>query len=161
MVKDIVANNLTPTQKNNPKYKLGENASIPQALRSLVNVILRKNLGDAKVASYIFERGIPTVLDPDLLRHPPQGANMEVMLEELMMWHASLLQWLDKRQRYPNTIFARDYKCPLCGRVGNGGYDVDWLSIGPICTGTKLASNCLEKVVAPHNLRPKEIVAKA
>ena len=54
-----------------------------------------------------------------------------------------------------------DHKCPLCGRVGNGGYAVDWLSIGPICTGTKFASNCLQKVVAPHNLRPNEIVAKA
>ena len=29
------------------------------------------------------------------------------------------------------------YKCPLCGRVGNGGYALDGVSesIGPICTG--------------------------
>ena len=29
-----------------------------------------------------------------------------------------------------------DYRCPLCGRVGNGGYAIDGMceSIGPICT---------------------------
>ena len=112
MVKDIFANELTAEQKNNPKYKLRENASIPQPLRSLVNVILRKNLGDAKVASFIFECGIPTVLDADLLSHPLQRANMETILEELMMWHASLLQWLDKRQNHPNTIIARRLSDP-------------------------------------------------
>ena len=112
MVKDIVANNLTPTQRKNPKYKLREGASIPSELRSLVNVILRKNLGDAKVASYIFECGIPTLLDADQLRHPLQRANMETMLEELMMWHASLLQWLDKRQNHPHTITARRLSDP-------------------------------------------------
>ena len=26
------------------------------------------------------------------------------------------------------------YRCPLCGRTGNGGYHVDGLGIGPICT---------------------------
>ena len=112
MVKDIAANNLTPTQRKNPKYKLREGASIPSQLRSLVNVILRKNLGDAKVASFIFECGIPTVLDADLLSHPLQRANMETILEELMMWHASLLQWLDKRQNHPNTIIARKLSDP-------------------------------------------------
>ena len=112
MVKDIVANNLTPTQRKNPKYKLREGASIPSQLRSVVNVILRKNLGDARVASYIFEYGIPALLDADLLRHPLQGANMKTMLEELMMWHASLLQWLDKRQNHPNTIIAQRLSDP-------------------------------------------------
>ena len=112
LVEDIVANNLTPTQRKNPKYKLREGDSISSQLRSLVNVILRKNLGDAKVASYIFECGIPTLLDADLLRHPLQGANMATMLEELMMWHASLLQWLDKRQNHPHTIIARKLSDP-------------------------------------------------
>ena len=112
MVKDIVANNLTPAQRKNPKYKLREGASIPSQLRSLVNVILRKNLGDAKVASYIFKCGIPTVLDADLLKHPLQDANMETLLEELLRWHASLLQWLYERQNHPNTIIARRLSDP-------------------------------------------------
>ena len=112
LVKDIVANNLTPAQRKKKKYKLREGASIPSELRSLVNVILRKNLGDAKVASYIFKCGIPTVLDADLLKHPLQHANMETLLEELLRWHASLLQWLDERQNHPHTIIARKLSDP-------------------------------------------------
>ena len=56
---------------------------------------------------------------------------------------------------------AENYKCPLCGRVGNGGYDVDGLSIGPICTGAKFANSCLDKVSGPHYLSPQKIVGKA
>ena len=121
MVEDIVANNLTPAQRKNPKYKLREGKAISSQLRSLVNVLLRKNLGDAKVAFYIFESGIPTLLDADMLKRcslggcldlPLQSKDIETMLEELMRWHASLLQWLDERQNHPNTIMARKLSDP-------------------------------------------------
>ena len=107
MVEDIFANELTPKQQKQAKYMLREDATIPSDLRSLVNVILRKNLGDSRVALYILQHGIPTLLDASLLRHPLQSAAMETMLEELMVWHASLLNWLDKRQNDPTTIIAR------------------------------------------------------
>ena len=29
---------------------------------------------------------------------------------------------------------SEQYRCPLCGRTGMGGYHVDGLGIGPICT---------------------------
>ena len=112
MVKDICAKELTQAQKKNPKYQLREGASIPNELRSLVNVILRKNLGDARVAHYILENGIPTLLDVPMLTHPLQKAKMETLLEELMVWHASMLQWLDKRQNHPHTIIARKLSDP-------------------------------------------------
>ena len=118
MVKDIVANNLTPAQRKNPKYKLREGKAISSQLRSLVNVLLRKNLGDAKVAFYIFENGIPTLLDADMLKQPLHTGtryaswDIETMLEEFMIWHASLLQWLDERQNHPNTIMARKLSDP-------------------------------------------------
>ena len=107
LVKDIFANDLTPAQKKSRKYKLREGTSITTKQRSFVNAILRTNLGDARVALYIFEHGIPTVLDAPLQRQPLQRAAMETMLEELMIWHACLLQWLVKRQDNPNTIIAR------------------------------------------------------
>ena len=107
LVKDICAKELTQAQKMNSKYQLREGATIPNELRSLVNVILRKNLGDSRVAHYIFDNGIPTLLDVSLLRHPLQKAKMETMLEELMVWHASMLQWLDNRQNDPDTIIAQ------------------------------------------------------
>ena len=112
MVEDIWENELTPAQKMMPKYKLREDASIPQELRSLVQVILRKNLGDARVASYILERGVPTLLEPPPLSHPVQREDLETMLEELMMWHLSLLKWLDERHNDPNTIIARKLSDP-------------------------------------------------
>ena len=50
-----------------------------------------------------------------------------------------------------------DYKCPWCGRVGNGGYAHDGAGY-PICTGrvrvsvgypmgTRLAPSCFDKVL--------------
>ena len=98
LVKDIFANELTAEQKKNRKYKLREGTSITTEQRSFVNVILRKNLGDARVALYILEHGIPTLLEPPMLRHPLQRTAMDTMLEELMIWHVSLLQWLDEQQ---------------------------------------------------------------
>ena len=112
LVEDIWEHELTRAQKMKPKYKLREDASIPQELRSLVQVILRKNLGDARVASYILERGVPTLLEPPPLSHPVQREDMETMLEELMMWHLSLLKWLDERHNDPNTIIARKLSDP-------------------------------------------------
>ena len=107
LVKDIFANELTPEQMKDRKYKLREGTAITTKQRSLVSVILRTNLGDARIALYILEHGIPTLLDAPLQRQPPQRAAMETMLEELMIWHASLLQWLVERQNDPNTIIAQ------------------------------------------------------
>ena len=107
MVKDIFANDLTPEQKNVSKYKLREGASITTEQRSLVNVILRKNLGDARVATYILKHGVPTLLDPPWIRRALPRTEMDSMLEEFLEWHASLLKWLGNLQNDPNTIVAQ------------------------------------------------------
>ena len=107
MVKDICAKELTQAQKKNPKYQLREGASIPNELRSLVNVILRKNLGDARIALFILAHGIPTALDAPRDTQSLERDAIEPMLDELMIWHCCLLQWLVMRQDDPNTIIAR------------------------------------------------------
>ena len=110
LVKDIFASELTAEQKKNRKYKLPEATSITTEQRSFVNVILRKNLGDHRVAFYILEHGLPTLLDAPLgRRREPKVKREEVdsMLEELMKWHVSLLKWLDNRQNNPNYIVAQ------------------------------------------------------
>ena len=38
---------------------------------------------------------------------------------------------------------GEDYRCPLCGRTGMGGYSPDWIGF-PICTEGDY--NCLDKV---------------
>ena len=110
LIKDIFANELTSEQKKKRKYKLPKATSITTEQRSFVNVILRKNLGDHRVAFYILEHGLPTLLDAPLgRRREPKVKREEVdsMLEELMKWHVSLLKWLDNRQNNPNYIVAR------------------------------------------------------
>ena len=108
LVKDIFANELTAEQKKNRKYKLPEATSITTEERSFVNVILRKNLSDARVALYILEHSIPTLLEQPLLKHPVQKATMETMLEEIRIWHVSLLQWLDEQQLQTYLAELRD-----------------------------------------------------
>ena len=112
MVKDIFANNLTPQQKKVSKYKLREGASITTQQRSFVNAILRKNLGDARVATYILKHGVPTLLDAPWIRYTLHRTEMDSMLEEFLEWHASLLKWLSNLQNDPNTIVAQKLSDP-------------------------------------------------
>ena len=107
MVKNILANDLTPEQKNASKYKLREGASITTEQRSLVNVILRKNLGDARIALFILAHGIPTALDAPRDTQSLEREAIEPMLGELMIWHSRLLRGLVMRQDNPNTIIER------------------------------------------------------
>jgi hypothetical protein len=107
MAEDIFARDLTPEQKKDPKYQLREGKTLSSKQRSLVNSILRKNMGDARVASYILDRGVPALLDPPLLRKPAQPVLLQNMLHEFMMWHGALLQWLAEKETDPDTIMAR------------------------------------------------------
>ena len=113
LAEDILTSELTPEQMDDPVYQLCGDKSISTKQRGLINVLLRKNLGDPRVAYYIFEHGVPTLLDPPVqresrrLEHDAQRALLQNMLQEFMTWHASLLQWLLERQKHPNTTFAR------------------------------------------------------
>ena len=107
LVEDICANELTPSQRKKSKYTLCEDSSISTKLRSVVHVILRKNLGDARVATYILKHGVPTLLDPPWFRSTLQRTQMDSMLEEFLEWHASLLKWLSNLQNDPNMIVAQ------------------------------------------------------
>ena len=87
----VLTNDLTPKQMKSKVYSLQGGNSTKQ--RSLINCLLRKNLGDARVANCIFEHGVPTVLKPTLQRHGTvHRALLQSMLEELMTWHSALLQ---------------------------------------------------------------------
>ena len=115
LAEDIFARDLTAEQKDDPTYWLSESKSITTKQRNLINVIMRKNLGDYRVAYYILEHGIPRLLNPEnhiatlmiLRRQPGEAAHLQNMLEEFLIWHSSLLQWLTKLLKSPNTIMAR------------------------------------------------------
>ena len=51
-----------------------------------------------------------------------------------------------------------DYKCPLCGRVGNGGYAMDGVGF-PICTEGDFS--CLWFQIMHHGLWPGQIIGNA
>ena len=111
---DILKNDLTPAQKANPLYRLGDSITTKQ--RSLISVLFRKNLGESRLMTYIFEHGVPDLLDESRQRksYNPnasvqiQRALLQNMLEEYMKWHASFLHYLVDLQKHPNTTIARN-----------------------------------------------------
>ena len=105
MIKDIFANHLTPQQKN--AWKNGGTTEERRNNAGLVNVILQKNLGDARIAFFILAHGIPTALDAPRDTQSLEREAIEPMLDEFIIWHCCLLQWLVMRQDVPNTIITR------------------------------------------------------
>ena len=89
MAKYFLTHELTPEQKNDPVYRFREDKSVTTKQRSLINNVLRKNLGDPRVAYYIFQHGVPTLLDPPLHRKRLDCYKepLQNMLEEFMTWH--------------------------------------------------------------------------
>jgi len=69
--------------------------------------MLFKNLGDPRVAYFILNHGVPAILDLPLRRKALTKTMFQNMLEELMTWHASLLQSLLDRETHPDMKHVR------------------------------------------------------
>ena len=108
---DLLANDLTPEQRHDATYKKRYHTEtggiiITNKQRSWISNILRKNLGDAKVAYFIFDQGLPELLKT----HRPYSIfckRMKNKIEELMRWHASLLHSILEHQNHPDMANAR------------------------------------------------------
>ena len=120
LAKYFVTHELAPEKKNDPVYWFREDKPVTRKQRNLINDVLRKNMGDPRVAYYIFQHGVPTLLlgptvtYPRLQRNRPdcyisrremtlhsmleEKALLQSMLEEFMTWHASLLRCLLERR---------------------------------------------------------------
>ena len=69
---------------------------------------LRKRLGDAKVAFFIFNHGLPRLLDmPAETARPNAEALHEELLEEMMLWHTALLHDILGHCDAPALAYAR------------------------------------------------------
>ena len=66
-----------------------------------------KDFGETNVAYFILNHGIPAILEVPLRRKALTKAMFKNMLEELMIWHASLLQSLLDRQENPDMKHVR------------------------------------------------------
>ena len=55
---------------------------------------------------------------------------------------------------------GKDFKCPLCGRKGHGGYAIDGVDCGPVCSErTALGSpSCMDKL---DEAWPEQIMGQA
>ena len=109
---DLLSNDLTPEQRRDPKYqvirdKTTREISVTPAQRSWINVILRKNLGHARVALYIFNHGVPQLFNLPFRRQAPTKALLRSMLQDFMTWHASLLYSILGRPNHPGRANAR------------------------------------------------------
>ena len=107
LVENMFAKELTTKQKRDDKYKLQKDKAITTQQRSWVSHMLRKNLGDAKVAYYILNYGVPEVLNvPVRFKKVINKALLQNMLDEFMIWHCSLLQYIVQYKAHPDMAIA-------------------------------------------------------
>ena len=59
------------------------------------------------VGMYILQYGVPTLLDAPLQRVRPTLAKLQSLLEELMIWYATMLNWIMEQQKDPNRIMSQ------------------------------------------------------
>ena len=77
------------------------------AQRSWITLMLRKNLGHRNVAFFIWQHGLPELLEAPLRNHEPSPEMLQGILEEGLRWHASLLQSLVAHSTGPQMEHAR------------------------------------------------------
>ena len=107
LAEDLFANELTKEQKREHKYKLQKDKALMSPQRSWVNHMLRKNLGDARVGYYILKHGVPQVLNiPMRLNKVINKALLQNMLDEFMIWHTDLLQYIVTIKEHPAMVIA-------------------------------------------------------
>jgi len=108
---DLLSNDLKPEQRIDiskivKDAKTGE-IHVTTKQRSWINSILRKNLGHARVAFYIFKHGVPDLFNLPFRRQAPTRALLQSMLQDFMTWHASLLDSILRRPNHPGRANAR------------------------------------------------------
>ena len=104
---NMLACDLTPEQQHEAKYRISKDGNIASPQRSWINSMLRKHLGDPKVAYYIFHHGLPGLLDFSLREEVFSKAMLRILVEEFMTWHVSLLQSILEHRNHPNMLNAQ------------------------------------------------------
>jgi hypothetical protein len=97
LAEDMLLNDLLPHQKKNPIYKVRydwqHNINLSSKQRSWIDSMLRRTLGDKKVAFFIWTHGLPGIFEASSDRTCKVGkAELERALDKGMTWYASLLQ---------------------------------------------------------------------
>ena len=72
---DLLTNEVWPQQRKDPKFQIRKDRNTGQVIvsqeqRCWINHMLRKNLGDSRAAYFIFNHGLPELLDVPLRQKP-------------------------------------------------------------------------------------------
>ena len=101
----------TPSQRKQRKYQIryGEDGEtlFSAEQRSWIQHMLRKKLGHKNVAFFIWQHGLPELLDAALRKNKPSAERLQSILEDGMRWHASLLRSLVEYSTGPQMEYAR------------------------------------------------------
>ena len=111
---NLLTNELWPQQRKDPKFQIRKDRNTGQVIvsspqRCWINHMLRKNLGDNRAAYFILNHGLPELLDVPLRQKPLNIPKLQSMVQELITWHASMLQSILDRQKHPGMADA--HKC--------------------------------------------------
>ena len=116
LAKDVLANEVTPEQREKAVYQQRYTAdmhplSISSKQRSWMKAILRKNLGDSRVAAFITNHGIPCLLDSVETSKHVNMLDAFLVLDEFMHWYASLLHHILEQQDGQKHQQQPEHRC--------------------------------------------------
>ena len=116
LLQDMLANEVTAEQREKPAYKQYYKADmkspkIVSKQRSWMKAILRKNLGDSRVAAFISKHGIPCLLDSVGTSKQVNMLEAFVLLDEFMHWYACLLHDILAQQDNQNLQQQLEHRC--------------------------------------------------
>ena len=116
MALELLTKDLSPEQEKDKRYqtrrhKPSGDIVVTGQQRSWIDLMLRKNLGYAKVFFLIFKHGISDLFDPPLIKQQPTKVQLKNILEGGMHWHASMLQSILEMKTI-QTWIARDSWVP-------------------------------------------------
>ena len=107
----MLRHDTTPGQRRERKYQIqydedGE-IRVSEEQRSWIQHMLRKNLGHKNVAFFIWQHGLPELLEAPLRKNKASPDMIQGILEDGMRWHASLLRSLVEHSTGPQMEHAR------------------------------------------------------
>ena len=79
---DMLKHDLLPSQRNDPKYKrkydMCGSVQLSKAQRSWISSLLTKNMGDKKLATYIWMHGLPRLFSAPVPRKPVEPVETDL-----------------------------------------------------------------------------------
>ena len=99
---NLITHDLLPHQKQDRRYRL-RGSVLSTFQRSFVDCVIRKSLGDKRVAQAILQRGLPSVVDPPHFKVLDKRM-LQSGLHECLQWYVALANDLLAHQGQPGFV---------------------------------------------------------